>query len=189
MPNVSNSFDCVSFRQCPHVPTVSSGPHRTWPPLELRMLHWLQSLSSSNMPSLLVQTRTDVAPVAVWIRHYKLQIFFGNATVLVQPHRTLPPLELRMLQFFFGNATVLVQPHQTLPPVSFGCFIGFRVYVSVDLWSLSSSKMPRLLTALPSQCCPTFFLPCSADLGGIEPPPSPNCLVVHAAEKTSNMTP
>ena len=25
-----------------------SEPHRTWPPVELRMLHWLQSLSSST---------------------------------------------------------------------------------------------------------------------------------------------
>ena len=40
------------------------GPNPTGrgPPVELRMLHWLQSLSSSNMPNLLVQTRPDVAP-------------------------------------------------------------------------------------------------------------------------------
>ena len=139
-------------------------PHRTWPPVELPMLHWLQSLSSSNMPNLLVQPHRTLPPVELRM----LQIFLGNATVLVQPHQTLPPVELRMLHWLQS----LSSSTGHCRPLGFGFFIAsicldrfFTKTASVDLWSLSSSKMPSLLTALPSQCCPTFFLPCSADLG------------------------
>ena len=139
MPSVSNSLDCVSFRQCPHVPTVSSG---------FRMF----SMLFTNLHCF----RTLAPPCKLsWFPSAWESEFFWTCNCLgpTPPAVALPPIELRMLQIFSGNATVLVQPHRTLPPV------GLRMLHWLQSLSSSTGRVPQLSfgSFIASICLDRFF--------------------------------
>ena len=173
-------------------------PHRTLPPVELRMLYWLQSLNSSTGHCRPLSFGFVIASICLDRSFTKLSpltfasILFCKCNCLgpnVQPHRTLPPVELRMLcwlqslnsstghcrplSFGFVIASICLDrfftkpspltfasilfckcnclgptsnPTGRCPRLSFGCFIGFRVWIlPPDIaarWASDSSLRP-----------------------------------------------
>ena len=134
MPNVSNSLDWVSFRQCPHVP--QSPPvslcFPCFPPVQCFVLSTCLAFPTvlTAFPSGNVLMSQQSPPASVCFPCFPpVQCFAQISTVF--EHSLLRANYLGSLQLgslnSFGNATVLVRTPGRGHPLSFGCFIGFRV--------------------------------------------------------------